>query len=412
VLLSSKNLTKTILYIENNSDGTVGGSYYSLLYLVSGLDRNRYRPIVIFRQDNPLIPEFTNAGIETRVMPRPDALQLSSPGKASPGSAIVRAVAMVPIKLFNFCSLLIFPIFSHARFLRRHRVDLVHLNNSIERNNNWMLAAFLARVPCITHQRGSKPRYSLSARLLSRSLKAIVCISNAVRESLLSGGINHPRLEIIYNGLDPSMMVVETDRDGIRARHGIGQADQVIGIVGNLKPWKGQEVVLLAMAPLAKELPKLRCIMVGASGNGKDPFERHLRDMVIALGLEQQVIFTGYQKNVADYINAMDVLIHASVLPEPFGRVLLEGMALRKPVVASRAGGVPEIIIDGESGVLYAPGDHAQLAVEIMKILKNTDQAVALGEAGYQRLVKEFGIEKHISRVQQLYEIIFQEAGL
>jgi len=270
-----------------------------------------------------------------------------------------------------------------------------------------MIAALLVRVPCITHQRGFKSRYSLSASVLSRSLTAIVCISKAVRESLLSGGMNHAGLEMIYNGLDPSMMVPETDRETIRSHHGIGQADQVIGIVGNLKQKKGQEVVLRAMALLAKELPNLRCLLVGAAATRNERYERHLRDMVISLGLEQQVIFTGYQKYVPDYVNVMDVLVHASIIPEPFGRVVLEGMALRKPVVASRAGGVPEIITDGESGVLYTPGDHAQLAVEIMKLLKNADQAAALGEAGYKRLVEEFGIEKHVSRIQRLYETIF-----
>jgi glycosyltransferase involved in cell wall biosynthesis len=85
-------------------------------------------------------------------------------------------------------------------------------------------------------------------------------------------------------------------------------------------------------------------------------------------------------------------------------------MALRKPVVASRAGGVPEIITDGESGVLYSPGDHSQLAEEILKLLKNPGQATALGEAGYKRLVDEFSIEKHVSQIQQLYETIFQKS--
>lgn len=397
---------KTVLYCENNTDGTVGGSYYSLLYLASGLDRSRYRPVVLFYQDNALIPAFREAGVETHVLPRPRAVELLEVGRDASRSRLAQAARAIPQKLLNFFKLLAFPSLSYRRYLLRNGVDLVHLNNSVLRNNVWMIAAFLARVPCVTHERGINRQYSLSAKLLSRSLAAIICISDAVKESLLAGGIEHPGMKTIHNGLDPSKMVIGADRETVRARHGIGPSDPLIGIVGNLKHWKGQQVVVKAMARLAREIPDLRCLLVGEVGIGDEPFERRLREMVTSLGLEQRVIFTGYQRNVADYVNAMDVLVHASVLPEPFGRVLLEGMALRKPVVAARAGGVPEILVDGTSGVLHTPGDHEELARKIAELFRNPDRAAEIGEAGYARLCSDFGIGKHVDQVQQLYESI------
>jgi len=397
---------KTILYCENNVDGTVGGSYYSLLYLASGLDRSRYRPIVLFYQDNPLIPSFREAGVETHVIPRPRGVTFLEEEPGSQRSAPGRTLRSVPRKIVNFFRLLAIPALGYRRCLRRNNVDLVHLNNSVLRNNVWMIAAFLARVPCITHERGINPRYSISAKILSRSLAAIICISDAVRASLLAGGIRHPGLRTIHNGLDPSKMVIGADREAVRTRHGIGPSDPVIGIVGNLKHWKGQQVVIEAMALLVREIPDLHCLLVGEVGIGDEPFEQELRERVASLGLERRVIFAGYQQNVADYVNAMDLLVHASVLPEPFGRVLLEGMALRKPVVASRAGGVPEIIVDGESGVLHTPGDHRELARKVAELVRDPDRAARIGEAGHARLCREFGIHRHVEQVQRLYESI------
>jgi hypothetical protein len=127
------------------------------------------------------------------------------------------------------------------------------------------------------------------------------------------------------------------------------------------------------------------------------------------MGLSDRVFLTGYRANVADYVNALDVVIHASILPEPFGRVVLEGMALRKPVIGTRAGGVPDIIEDGTTGLLYTPGDDAALADCIARLVEDAKLRGSMGEAGYDRLVERFSVRRNVESTQQLYVSVMRE---
>jgi len=156
---------KRVLYVEGNVDGTVGGSYFSLLYLVCNLDRARYEPIVVFAADTALLPRFHAAGIRTLIRPLPPAVRLRGPlGRLlAKGVNFWRGMVAEPLRL--------------AALLRRERIALVHLNNSIVRNHSWMVGAMLAGVPCITHERGINERFPLRARLLARRLAAVICIS-------------------------------------------------------------------------------------------------------------------------------------------------------------------------------------------------------------------------------------------
>jgi len=129
-----------------------------------------------------------------------------------------------------------------------------------------------------------------------------------------------------------------------------------------------------------------------------------VRRLVDEFNLKNNVIFTGFQKNVANFINAMDVVIHTSVLPEPFGRVILEPMALKKPVIATNIGAPPEIIVDRKTGLLVPPRDPFSLSEAVALLLENPIRAKGMGEEGYSRLVDNFSLAKNISKTTTLYD--------
>jgi len=129
--------------------------------------------------------------------------------------------------------------------------------------------------------------------------------------------------------------------------------------------------------------------------------------LVEDLKLQNNIIFTGYRKNVVDYFNAMDVVLHSSVLPEPFGRVLIEAMALRKPLVGARGGAVPEIIEHEVTGLICEPGNIEQYADAIVKMLADKDYAACMGKKGYERLLAEFHVDRNVEKTQSLYESLF-----
>ena len=397
---------KRILYCEGNVDGTIGGSFYSLLYLVERLDRARYKPIVVFHRDNALVPTYRAAGIDTRVLP------LRMPVRFDTRLPVVAVVYKVAQRLVNLVRCFVLEAVDCAHLLRHERIDLVHLNNSITRNHHWMLGAMLARVPCVTHERGINTTYSATARFFGNRLKAILCISHAVRDALLRGRIYAERLVIVPNGLDPARVQPQVSAIAMRKRHGIAADNPVIGIVGNIKEWKGQEVVVRAVARLSEHWPTLHCLLVGDTAEDDRYYEERLRRLVGELRVDDNIIFTGYRKEVADYMNAMDVVIHASIHPEPFGRVLIEAMSIGKPVVASSDGAVTEIVVHGETGFTFSPGDDAALADAIATLLQDPALMREMGKKATQRVEEEFNISQNVNKTEALYHAIFSGSSV
>src|SRR5262249_51653791 len=159
-----------------------------------------------------------------------------------------------------------------------------------------------------------------------------------------------------YDGLDLRRFRPQRSRAEVRTALGIEPAHLAIGMAANIQPWKGQDVTLRAMAALAARFPDLTAVFAGGVVRGAEWYQAALDDFAPAQGLVPRVRFLGSRSDVPDLVNAVDVVVHASVTPEPFGRVLIEAMALGKPVVASAAGGVLEIVDDGRSGFLVPPG--------------------------------------------------------
>ena len=383
---------RRVLYVEGNADGTIGGSYFSLLFLVSGLDQTRFTPIVAFARENALLPRFQATGARTLILPvgaRPRAAS---------------RLGRLRDRVMSFCLTYLVMPRRLARILRRENIDLVHLNNSIRSNHAWMLAARLAGVPCITHERALRRVFTARDRQLARDLGAVICISGAVHENFVAHGLGELPLITIFNGLDPAQMRTTRAAADVRTEIGVAPDARLIGIVGNIKPWKGQEVVIRALGQLRDEFPDLSCVLIGDTSPNAAAYREQMLALTRELGIETRVHITGFRNDVPDYINALDIQVHASIDPEPFGRVLLEAMALSKPLVASNGGAAPEIVRHEHTGLLFEPGNPADLAAALRTLLVDRPRAAAMGAAGHARLLAEFSIRRNIELTQALYE--------
>jgi glycosyltransferase involved in cell wall biosynthesis len=332
------------------------------------------------------------------VVPAPGAFNLPAAGVPGVGS-----VLRLTQKSINSARFLL-AARRYARLLRRERVDLLHLNNSLNRSHAWMLAARLAGIPCVVHERGINHRFARIVRTMAPRVDATICISRAVRDNLVTRGITRDNLCVIANGLDPAKVKPVRPPQEVRAAVGAGPATRIIGLVGNIKEWKGQDVVVRALPAILARVPDLRCVLVGDTAATDAPYGDEVRRIASELGVDGHVCFTGYQKNVPDFLNVMDVAIHASVAPEPFGRVLLEAMALHKPVVGSRSGAVPEIVVDGETGFTVEPGNPQALADAVIALLSDPERAQRMGDAGARRLESTFHIRRNVERTMALYD--------
>jgi len=348
------------------------------------------------------LSRFHEAGVETLVWPR--LLPFTFAERLGSGVWPLRLPLLVVQKALNFSRGFLWQAVAQAIFLRRRGAGIVHLNNSVVRNHDWMLAARLAGLPCVTHERGINDVYPSAARSWAKRLDAVVCISDAVRKQLDAHGLDHGNLVTIHNAFDPAEAKFKVSPSELRAAHGIPADAPVLVMTGNLKAWKGQETVIRAMAEVRRAHSAVRCLLVGATSPLDRDFEAAMRALVSDLGLQDHVLFIGFRENVADYMRMADVVLHASVLPEPFGRVALEAMACRKPVVGSDAGGIPEIVENGVTGYTFPPGNANRLAEAVNWMLDHPEEAARMGERGYARLVERFPISANVRATQQVYE--------
>jgi glycosyltransferase involved in cell wall biosynthesis len=182
------------------------------------------------------------------------------------------------------------------------------------------------------------------------------------------------------------------------------KAVPLVAIVGRVARWKGQHIFLRAAAKVRREIPEVKFQIIGSCLFGEESYEAELHDLVKELQLEDCVEFTGFISNVSDYMQKLDVLVHASITSEPFGLVVVEGMVAGKPVVATRGGGVLEIVRDGETGVLVEMGSVDEMANAMVYLLKNPDVARKMGQAGRERVRECFTIDLTVQKVQEVYD--------
>jgi glycosyltransferase involved in cell wall biosynthesis len=306
-------------------------------------------------------------------------------------------------KSVNYVITFLLPAFYCWYVLKKERIDLMHLNNTILRPQQWILGASFTKARVVAHERGINEEFPFQTRFWARFLSKIICISDAVYANLLKNGFPELQLVRIYNGLDPAEFIVRRTRREVLLELGIPTDCPVVGIVGNIKQWKGQETVIKSMINVRQSYPDIKCLIIGGVSPHDMAYFNKLKEFVKNENLDDCIVFTGQRNDIPDLINALSVLIHASILPEPFGRVLLEGMALKKPVITTNIGAGPEIIEDGTTGLMVNPGDETALAAAITDLLNDPKKALKMGNAGRIRLEKFFTISDNIKQIENIY---------
>jgi glycosyltransferase involved in cell wall biosynthesis len=175
-----------------------------------------------------------------------------------------------------------------------------------------------------------------------------------------------------------------------------------VAIVGQIARWKGQDVFIKAAKLLHPKYPEIKFLIIGDVLFAKEE-ELQYKNHLIELAKDCNYIqFLGHRENVLELLKDIDILVHASTRAEPFGRVIIEGMASRKPVIAAGIGGPLEIIGDGISGILYAPGNDIALAEELAGLLEDTNKLNRIAEGGYKQFQKKFNLKTTVEQVERI----------
>lgn len=296
-----------------------------------------------------------------------------------------------------------------VRLVRDGGFDVVHAHLTYAAT--WgSLAARVTGVPCVaTLHTGpvEDPGWaanSLRERLLCFALgrwcSAVVLVSEAARaQHQQRGRLAGHNVTVVHNGVDVDAFA-NGDRERVRSELGLAGGQPALLSISALRKGKGLEVVLRAFALLARRRPDLRLLVAG-EGALRGRLEQQARD----LGVDAQVRWLGLRRDVADLLAASDIVVLAS-RQDAFPTVLLEAMAAARPVAATRVGGIPEIVAEGETGVLVEAGDPEALAEAVDGLLRDPDRAAALGRAGRCRARTHFSTALWTQRLLALYERI------
>lgn len=365
----------TVLFVDHGEG--LGGAEHSLLLLMRHLDRSRFRPVLACA-DGPLAQAAREASIDTMVTPIPR----------------LRGNPTALLDLWRSARRL-------AELVRREDARVIH-GNTMRASLPATLAAQLTRRPLVWHARDLFGPATIGGvwypRLMGWLARVVIANSRAVARTI-------PRrdVRVIYNGVELDRFQPDRDPASARAALGLAATDVLIGMVGRMQPWKGHHLFLEAARRVSEQMPGARFVIVGGRVFLADAgYEDRLREQVNAIGLGDRVHFAGHQSNLAEWLAAMDAFAHCAQ-DEPFGRVIVEAMAAARPVVAFAGGGVPEIVIDGETGRLVAPGDANAMADAMLDVARLPALAAQMGQAGRRRAEAHFSIDAHARHIEAVY---------
>ena len=402
----SNNTKKHILYVENGIG--YGGAVICLRHLVRNLDRNRFKPLVVTGRSTPQYQEI-----------RQDAEWLCIPDRRIDVVGM-RATLRQPAwwhriyglqgllnqllaradDLFNFL-----PFFLHLLWVAwRFKADLIHANNEPLCNRAALLVGKTLHRPVICHVRGDQDGSRLmnwAFTLPDHFISISQWIAKSIEEKL---HVPPEKNSLIYDGIALEKLDINADGAEFRRQYNIPEDAFAVGLVGLLIPWKGQELFLDTAKLLKGPIPNLKMVIVGGTPDDFVPYENRLRQRVIQEQLEECVIFTGHISKMEPAYNGLDVVISASMSPEPLGIVIIEGMAMGRPMIGPDHGGTAEIMEHNRTGLLFTPKDPVSLATEIKKYYFNSELRLQLGHNARTTVMEKFAMQAFIDEIQALYD--------
>lgn len=289
-----------------------------------------------------------------------------------------------------------------AAAMKRRRCRLVHFHDAHSLAVG-SAAASLAKVPIrIISRRVDFPIRGnpLSRKKYSKDIDRIIAISDGVRRVLVESGIDPRLITVVPSGIDFTPYEEATDSDYLHRELNFSRDDFLVGIVAHLADHKGHTYLIQASRILKSQAPGIKIVIVGDG-----PLRLDLDRQVKQDGVSDMVFFLGFREDVPRLLGSLDLFVLSSKL-EGMGTSIMDAMASRLPVVATRVGGIPEVVVDGKTGLLVPPRDPEALAAAILKLYRDRQMASRLGGEGFRVVHEKFSAQAMAGRIIQEYERI------
>ncbi len=376
-----------VLFLDHA--GVLGGAELYLLDLAKHDAARHAGSKVMLFSDGPFRERLAEAGVDVQVLQTPSAVTGVSREDRGGGAfravpGLLRLVAQVARAAKGF--------------------DLIFANSQ----KAFVVAALAGKISrrpvvwclhdILTAEHFSRTNRRLVVALANHLTAQVIANSQATAEAFAAAGGRAP-VRVVHNGIDPAPFEAVTAAEVATLRQTLGLGDApVVSVFSRLSPWKGQHVLLEALPHLPPHLGDVHALFVGEALFGEAAYAQRLKARAKALGLSARVHFLGFRRDVPALMKLSSVVAHTSTAPEPFGRVIVEGMLAGRPVVASNAGGAREIV-GADRGVLVEPGDARALSRALASLLEQPEEAERLAARGRVGAQAHFSLQAMVDSV-------------
>jgi glycosyltransferase involved in cell wall biosynthesis len=358
-----------ILHID--TERTWRGGEAQVFSLCHGLSGMGFRQVAAIQPGAPLGQSLRDIGIETVELPMRGELHLRA-------------------------------AFQLSEICRKKNIHLAHTHDAHAHALGWLATMRPPRIPVVVTRRVDFPVGGNLFSLLKYKSKRVffIAISHGVKKVLMEGGVPEERIEVVHSGVDPGRFLGKCDGTAFKRKYGIGKDQIVIGNVAALSDHKGHVYLIDAVPRVLQKFPNARFFIIG-----QGELLPLLEARIEKLGLKGKVTLTGYIKEVEEAFRAMDLFVLSSHL-EGLCTSVLDAMLMRVPVVATRTGGIPDVVEDGANGYLVEPKNPESLAQGIIRLLEDRKAQERFVNTGYERVIKHFTKEKMVSGTAAVYHKI------
>ena len=399
---------KNVLLVDRGA--SFGGSLVVTARLAYCLDQQKYRPIVISAIDWNTIRHHIPESIS--------AYRVTEPFNYVTWAKAVGILKKTirPNFIFKFLVYCLSIIRSAANLsylakvisiIVKEKIEIVHVNNSI----HAVIAAKLCRKKCIWHFHGYDKSGSKFDEITWAKCDKFISISHYITKMAIQDNIPPEKLVTVHNPTSPRhRWLSDQEKEDTRKGAGIDKHQVIVSIFGRLVSWKGQLEFLKGFKFAADKNHEIHALIVGDSADDADNYRELLTRFVAENNLSKRVTFAGYIMDVDSYYQVSDIVVHASVEPEPFGLVITEAMQNGVPVIGSIMGAAPELIDEGVNGFIVDPKNPKSIAEKILLLANNTDLRSAMAKNAIEKATREFSPTIYAERIQQIYDGIITEA--
>lgn len=386
---------RPILYIHPSNE--LYGSDRSLLRLVRDLDKEKFTPHIIVANDLEYEGLLTNK------------FEASDITYSEFKLGVLRRKYHTPQGLGLFSYRTLQSARQIAAYCRANQITLIHSNSAAVFSGG--LAARWLNIPHIWHVREiiTEPAWlnKIIANTLYNYADAIVAVSGPARDRLMAAKPEiRERIVVINDGIKPQPFVTVSEPRirQLRMQWGASDTTTIIGMIGRLNSWKGQNFLLEAAASVLKNGNNSRLVFVGGNVPGEEWRTEELQNQVDQLDLTDLVCIDGFRFDIPEVMAAFDVFVLPSTRPDPYPNVVLEAMASGKPVIATAHGGPTEQLLDGETGYLVSPTSTKQMADALITLIADPQLRKHMGQAGQMRLINNFTTDRYVRNIEELYD--------